>query len=104
MSLPSPSTANRVSFSINEALSSALDDIERSGVLVGIPPPMKRVVRLAFEESIYALADYAVQTGEVPPAFRFEVVEADPRGDAAEQEMALINAALAKAGKAAEGS
>ena len=60
------------------------------------------MVRLAFEESIYALADYAVRTGEVPPTFRFEVVEADPRGDAAEQEMARINQVLDQARKAAE--
>lgn len=92
-----PSTANRVTFTINETLAAALDDIERAGVLVGLPPPMKRVVRMAFEESIYAVADHAEKTGEVPPFFRFNLIEANPRGDAAERQMALINEVLTKA-------
>jgi hypothetical protein len=92
-----PPIVSRVSFSVSEAMASAIDDIERSGILTGIPHPLKPTLKLAFEEAIYAVAEQVQQTGKVPRAFRFSLVLAEPRGDAAEQEMVSINEVLERA-------
>lgn len=90
----SPAPVSRVSFAVSEALSVALDDIERSGALPGLPLPLKPLAKAAFEEAVYALADYAQRYGEVPRAFRLEVIPARPRAQLAEQQMLAINQIL----------
>ena len=90
-----------MNFSINEALAAALDDIERAGVLPGIPLPLKPTIRSAFEEAIYALADHAQRYGEIPREFRFYIAPTTPRALAAEQDMIAINHVLERAKKKA---